>query len=153
ALVAEVTVPTGALCSVLLEDGTVLGPVRVTDPVGVRLRPGAGSPLEDESLPRVLSHPQLCDRLFDALAELAQVRPVSEPGSSGRVGSGTTWRGAAERAVGSALVTMALGGHHAAAASGAGGEVVLRREPSPGSPAVAPEDAASESDEFDDVGT
>jgi hypothetical protein len=41
ALIATVTVAAGTLCAIRLMDGTLLGPVRATDPIAVRVRPGA----------------------------------------------------------------------------------------------------------------
>jgi len=152
-LVADTRVAAGTLCSIMLADGTTVGPVRATDPVAVRLRPGSGSPLEDESLPRVLSHPQLSDRLFEALALLALVRPDTAQGTSGHTGRVTTWRAEAERAVGSALVALALGGHRAATDIVEDDEMPTRDERDEGTPAPSLGDAVDESVEDDDVGT
>ena len=153
-LVANVTVTPGALCSVQLADGTLLGPVRATDPVAVCSRPGAGSPLENESLARVLGHPRLSNQLFEALEELAQVRPDAAPGTGARTGARTSWRASAERVVGPALVTLALGSRRTAADHGDGdsGETVSD-VPVGGETGLSAGDAADETDEDDDVGT
>jgi hypothetical protein len=153
ALVASVTVIPGTLCSVQLADGTLLGPVRATDPVAVCVRPGTGSPLEDQTLPRVLRHPQLSSRLFQALAELAQVRPDNILGVGGRAGSRMSWRASAERAVGPALVTLALGGHRPDANHAADGDETATDEPSDRTIRPSIGDAVDETDEDDDVGT
>jgi hypothetical protein len=108
---AEATAAGGTLCHVTLADGTLLGPVRVTDPAAVTIRPGAASPLEDRHLADVLGDRRLSERLFQALQELAAVRPATTPASriSGETQRLNRWRHAAERTVGSALVSMALG--------------------------------------------
>ena len=101
----------GSVCHVRLVDGSLLGPIRVTDAVAVEVRPGNASPLQDRRLVDVLSDRRLSDRLFQALQELAAARPATTPGTRS-VGAGEQpdgWRRAAERMVGSALVRLALG--------------------------------------------
>ncbi|WP_203808704.1 hypothetical protein [Actinoplanes couchii] len=107
---AEVTDTGGSLCHVALNDGSMIGPVRVTDPIAVVIRPGTVSPLEDHHLTDVLGDRRLSERLFEALKKLAAVRPTAPDAS--RAGTGQEsgeWRQAAERTVGSALVRLALG--------------------------------------------
>jgi len=108
---AEATTSGGTLCHVTLADGTLLGPVRVTDAAAVVIRPGAASPLEDRHLADVLGDRRLSERLFQALQELAAVRPATTPATrtSGDTQRLSRWRHTAERTVGSALVRMALG--------------------------------------------
>ncbi|HWG99184.1 MAG TPA: hypothetical protein VNV66_07640 [Pilimelia sp.] len=108
---AETAAVGGSVCHVRLVDGTLLGPVRVTDAVAVEVRPGAASPLQDRRLADVLSDRRLSDRLFQALQELAAARPATTPGtySAGTGGQPEGWRRAAERTVGSTLVRLALG--------------------------------------------
>ncbi len=109
-LTVDVPIVGGALCTVELADGRRLGPVRATDPVAVVTRPGSVSPLEDARLTQVLATPRLSAQLFDALEELATLRPPDRPGGGSHGGSASgRWRRAAERAVGSALIALALG--------------------------------------------
>lgn len=100
-------------CTVRLSSGQLLGPVPATDATAVIRKPGAGSPLEDATLGHVLGDPVLSRRLLDALTELAQLRPQTdvEASDTGRRAAGvrTSWQTAAERTVGPALITLALG--------------------------------------------
>lgn len=106
----------GPLCHVRLADGALLGPVRVTDAAAVVMRPGTASPLQDRHLSDVLGDRRLSEQLFQALENLAAVRPATtsatRPTGTGEQQIG--WRRAAERTVGSALVQLALGrvGHN-----------------------------------------
>ncbi|GAA4610071.1 hypothetical protein BJY16_007656 [Actinoplanes octamycinicus] len=108
---AQVAAEGGAVCYVSRADGTRLGPVRLTDATAVVSQPGTASPLEGRGLHDVFSDWRLSERLWEALSNLATVRP---DGLSGRV----SWRQAAERAVGLALVQLALGRRRAAAQPG-----------------------------------
>lgn len=108
---AGVAVAAATPCRVELPDGSVLGPVPATDATAVGLRPGAASPLEDATLAHVLSDSRLADRLFKALAELAQLRSGPAPGVGHGTAGRVTWRTHAERIAGPALITLALGRH------------------------------------------
>ena len=133
----------GVLCELVLRDGTISSAVRVTDSVGVCLRPGSGSPLEDTALANVLGRRELSNRLLDALAELAGVR-ASDAAGNAPGARGSAWRRVAERSVGPALVHFALGGAIGSASSSA----VLSDPPAP---SISIEDAWDESAD-DDVG-
>jgi hypothetical protein len=59
----------------------------------------------------VFRDPRLTDRLFEALAELAQVRPDADQQVRLHGVPRASWQTSAERVVGPALVTLALDGH------------------------------------------
>ncbi|XRQ09240.1 hypothetical protein ACN3XK_74395 [Actinomadura welshii] len=101
----------GPLCQVKLADGALLGPVRVTDAAAVVMRPGAVSPLQDRHLSDVLGDRRLSEQLFQALENLAAIRPATTPVTRSTRTSErhSGWRRTAERTVGSALVQLALG--------------------------------------------
>jgi hypothetical protein len=106
---AGIGVAPGAPCQVKLPGGWILGPVPATNAAAVVLRPGAASPLEDSTIGHILGDARLTDRLFRALAELAQLRPEPGPGAGREIGVRSGWRTSAERIVGPALITLALG--------------------------------------------
>lgn len=94
--------------------------------------------------PTVLSDRRLSDRLFQALAELASVRPPDTPGGATVAASYSgQWRLTAQVVVGSSLVRLALG------APGADAE--LADEDNTVSTAVDPGDAVAEVGEDDDA--
>lgn len=114
----------GALVTVILADGTSVGPAAVTDPDAVLTRLEKPSPLERHSLARTLTDPGLTEELLDALERLAAIRPRNAAVVPEETGGGRSvqawldrWATTAAEAVGQTLVSLALGNDPGARAS------------------------------------